>query len=145
MVMPKIIPMPLKDGDSLRKWQMDGDWYYTVRFPSGMEIEIFIRDGFIFDGASIPRLFRNIYSPTGYLLIAAILHDYQYQWGYMVIRIAGKLFTRTVSREYSDKMLRLVANIEHPSRKKATYVAYKFLRTGGWVAWNRHRRRDKEK
>ncbi len=137
MTMPKLVPLPLKDGDSLRKWKLIEDWYYEFD-----NIKILIKKGFVTDFASIPRMLRSLYSPTGYLLIAALVHDYCYQnGGYHEIFVEfPQTFFIQQDRRRADMFFRRIANIEHPSRKVKTEVAYKTLRVSGWVAWDRHRK-----
>lgn len=141
MVMPKLIPLPLKDGDSLRRWELLEDWEYQLD-----TIHIFIEKGFITDFASIPWGFRNLYDPTGYLLLAALIHDHLYQFGgyyELFASLPYELFFIHVDRRRSDLMFRRVANIEHPSRRTETIVAYRTLRVGGGSTWDKYRDAEK--
>lgn len=137
--MPQIVPMPMGDDDTDRRWKLIADWRYHLD-----DIKIFIPADFIFDGASIPKVFRAIYNPTGYLLIAALVHDYCYKCGfYLEIFIEGEpAFRVAVSRTKADLMFKRIGNIEYVNHKKKTWVAYKTLQAGGWVAWNAHRKND---
>lgn len=48
-------------------------------YLSGANERIEIPAGFMTDYASIPKIFRNIYEPSGPARFPAILHDYLYQ------------------------------------------------------------------
>jgi hypothetical protein len=134
--MPQIVPMPMGNG-TVRRWELIDDWQYKMD-----NITIFIRGGFVFDGASIPRVFTSIYNPTGYLLIAALIHDYCYKWGFYIEMLGDQLVTVSVSRTKADLMFKRIGNIEYPNHKGKTWVAYKALKMGGWVAWNGHRKNE---
>jgi len=87
-----------------------------------------IKAGFVTDLASVPRVFRWIFSVTGSYTGAAIIHDWLYY--------SGK-----ISRDKSD-LLFLCAM----ERAKVGFVTrwclYSAVRLGGWVAWNDHRKRE---
>lgn len=136
MKMPKLIPLRLKDGDSLRRWELLEDWEYQLD-----TIHIFIPKGFITDFASIPWGFRNLYDPTGYLLLSGLIHDFLYQHGGYHEIFAPEIsrYFIPVDRRRADLMFRRVANIEHPSRRNETIMAYRALRVGGGQAWDNHR------
>ena len=76
--MPKLTPLIIdtKDQPSFlrkmvvflacpRRWHLEEDWKYQLN----PETTLVIEKGFIFDGASVPRIFWAILSPTGLLLI----------------------------------------------------------------------------
>ncbi len=139
MTMPKIIPIAMEDNDTVRRWMLIEDWEYLLG-----TIRIFIPKGFVFDGASIPKLFTAVYAPTGYLFIAALVHDYCYKHaGYREIfeGLEGSFFI-AVDRRRADMIFRKIALVEYPNHQIKTWVAFKALRTGGWVAWDAHRRQD---
>jgi len=52
-----------------RKYKIAKEWEYRYN----QDIVFIIPAGFIFDGASVPRLFWPILSPTGLLLIQGLL------------------------------------------------------------------------
>jgi len=109
-----------------RRWQLVADWRYTSH-----DKDLIVHKGFIFDGASVPRLLWNVIPPTGYFLIAALVHDYGYKMG-------------TVNRHSWDDILYEVA-IETKVWRPAALLIWSMVRLFGWVAWNRHRRADRRK
>jgi len=56
------------------------DWVVELEF----NLKIIVPRGFETDGASVPRIFRNIMSPYGNLRYGAILHDFFYQHQYLL-------------------------------------------------------------
>ena len=59
--------------------------YWTVHEPVSYQsdvlgITITIPNGYVTDGASIPKLFWNIVSPVGPYFFSAVFHDYGYRW-----------------------------------------------------------------
>jgi len=48
---------------------------FRFRSPLGI---ITVPSGFVTDGASVPRIFWNIFSPFGSYFRAAVIHDYLY-------------------------------------------------------------------
>jgi len=100
--------------------------------------------GFIFDGASIPRFFRRIYEATGYLFLASIPHDHGYKNGFIQFCFPGELdFPVHFSRAEFDKNFKEMANDIYPEHRIKTWVAYRALQVGGWVAWRKHRKANK--
>jgi len=121
-----------------RHWRIMSDWYYTL--PNGVKVKI--PSGFIFDGASVPRFFRNLLSPTGILFLAAILHDYAYKYDKLVgVNADGTLFDYmpNAGRAFWDKIFKEVADATN-GMIYINKVAWFVLRVGGFVAWNRHRK-----
>jgi len=61
--------MPAATWSQRAKWELLQDY-------TSINGSITVPEGFITDGASIPRLARNFFSPTGRYFGAAIIHDY---------------------------------------------------------------------
>lgn len=89
------------------------------RFVGSRTIEV--SAGFITDGASVPRVFWNLFSPTGSYLGAAVIHDFLYA-------------TKPVSRKEADAIFleaMKAAGVGFVSR----WIVYSAVRAGGWAAW----------
>lgn len=96
--LPVLQPLPLKtQGSSFtkklyqlliaqRQWLVTQDWHY--RLPNNQRI--IIPKGFIFSGRSFPRLLWLFCSPTGLLLIPAILLDFSFKHDYLLCELNGK-------------------------------------------------------
>lgn len=134
--MPIVRPIRYKSGGNffskvwkwltyIRRWEVMEDWTYTL---SNAE-EIFIPKGFVMDGASIPKGFRNIVSPVGVLYIAAIAHDKKYA------------DPEGMTRKEVDELFLNVAN-ETNELKILNRSCYGLLRAFGWVAWRNWRKKD---
>ena len=57
------------------KWWKRASWQLLEDYVSA-NTEVVVPTGFITDGASIPFMFRWLFSPTGKYFGAAIVHDY---------------------------------------------------------------------
>ena len=140
--MPLMRPLPVKKRGERRRWEIMEDWRYDL---SG-EYEIYIIPrGFIFDGASIPRLFWNILSPTGYLFIAGLIHDYAYKYaGVWTIPTSDRKvpYFMSLSKSEADNIFRDVSDAVSMGESKMTWIAKKALDAFGFMAWNEHRRND---
>lgn len=88
--------------------------------------KITIPKGFIFDGASLPRVFYIIWTPMWTdTLIAALLHDYIYR-------------IQTMSRQEADELFNEVMIVTDVNTfKRINY--YLWVRIWGWVAWKNNK------
>lgn len=96
-----------------------------------------IPKNFVFDGASIPKYFSIWLSPTGVLLMGAIIHDYLYR--YAKLLKADKKSTENISLKKADEIFRDI-NIEINGFYVLNYIAYFGLRIGGWWSWRKQRK-----
>ncbi len=120
----------------------DGKYRLKATYALGYRDVVFkIRQGFIHDGASVPRLVWTISGlrPDGLLRAAALIHDALYQncgqlpLGWM---LPNRPFTRAESDTAFREIMKL-AGVGWWKRK----VAYAGVRAGGWASWRKHRRR----
>jgi hypothetical protein len=144
--MPMMRPLPMQDGE-LRRWLILEDWIWIN--PNDRFESYGVKKGFIFDGASIPRLFRNILSPTGYLFLAGLIHDHLYQhkfvWTLPVYEGGqGKYwFKHSIdTKDQADEIFRSVANTMSPGNKCLTGISKFALWIGGGFAWNECREKE---
>ena len=91
----------------------------------GIDYDITVPKGFIFDGASIPRFFwRVIGGPFGPYVDAAVVHDYIY----------AEAFDRYTKQEADSIFLRIMELLGIKAwRRKAMYRAVKWFGKGGWT------------
>lgn len=131
----------MADGDAHRRWIILEDWYLNCE-PLG--IVFFIPKGFIFNGASVPRVFSNIFPATGYLFLAALIHDYLYgNAGYMYMRKDHKCaLTQNATKAQSDQIFKDIANWLYKNHWFKTKVATAALKVGGQGAWDDCRKLD---
>lgn len=122
----------------IRKWKVVEDWRYTLK--DGTEVIIRKEDNFVFDGASIPKPFWFLLSPTGLLLIPGLLHDYAYKHDRLVRYNEGEevnYYNLGVGRRFWDRMFRDEAIIVNDFRI-INYIAWIALWLFGFLAWWSH-------
>lgn len=127
---------------TIRKWRVMENYDYTLK--DGTVVRILA--GFVFDGASIPRIFWAFLSPTGLLLIPGLLHDYAYKMNFIwSLTNEGDLIPYKINagQKYWDQMFRDEA-IRVNGFKTINYCAWVALRMFGWIAWNKHRRHERD-
>lgn len=106
------------------------DFYY--RCPK-TQIETLSKKGFIIDGMTIARILWSIlgapFSPTN--IGPAFTHDNPYRFGV-------DMYGNSISRKNADIIIEQALKMNNVNWlvRKAVYSG---LRTGGWVAWNKHR------
>jgi len=114
-----------------RDWEIVEDWFFKID-----ETLYVIPKGTVVDGASIPKYFWAWISPTGILLIPAIVHDYLYSNRRLML--ADRSMTAEMTQKECDKMFRDIA-IDVNGLKFVNQIAYWALRLFGWFAWNSKR------
>jgi len=111
------IPILIQDQEDPCCWLLKESFFYW----EGEELEE-IPAGFVFDFASIPRLFWNIVSPTELGDTAPLKHDWKYR------NIGGNRaeVDRTFLRDMASDNIK-------PWKRNAAYF---FVRLFGWRSWN---------
>jgi len=145
--MPILRPIPVRKRRERRRYELMEDWECDLL---GRGFTFIIPKGFIFDGASIPRLFWNMLSPSGYLFLAGLFHDFPYKYGFVYIYSAVESFDGDnrriikcwLNQKESDYRFEAMADKICMGAKFFTAVAYKSLRAFGFIAWNKHRKKD---
>ena len=115
----------------IRKWEVMEDYIFPFE-----KMDLLIPKGFIFDGASIPRVFWSVLSPTGLLLIPGLFHDYGYRYDYLWVTSQGnkrKCFEGS-GKGFWDRMFLKIGQ-EVNGMYFANGVAWLALKVGGWGAW----------
>ena len=147
--MPHIKPLPIKTKGkgfwkaivmwllSTRNWELTQVCKYDIDGT-----EYVMPKGVTFDGASIPKFLRTLFSPVGVLLIGGLVHDYMYKYTHCK-PVSAKGALLVVDQKRADQIFRDI-NIVVNGFYTMNYLAYWSLRIGGFVAWNGHRKRDKK-
>ena len=123
-----------------RKWKFDEDYVIYYRKQNKY---IYIPKTFVIDGASVPKIFYNIYNPVGILLLGALPHDFGYKYnGLLVLDInTTQLHLEVYSKDELDKIFEEI-NIQFNNLPHITYYASLTLKLFGFFAWNNHRKTD---
>jgi len=119
-----------------RRWQLNEDFVFKInnRWCS-------INAGFEFDGASVPRPFWPILSPTGILLIGGLIHDYGYKYRDIPFANGNGSIYNNKKRKTYDKLMLDISNQVNGINHINSFV-YNILRAFGWIAWNKHRKNE---
>jgi len=148
--MPKLQPVPIPTKDIrwfnaviawmfvIRKWVLVEEYRITI---PGLGTFV-IPPGFIFDGASIPKIFWALLSPTGLLLIPGLLHDYGYKYNALwVMENGGLVLKENLGRTFVDDLFYETGNYVN-GLKPINWIATQAIKRMGWIAWNKHRRKN---
>ena len=117
----------------VRTWEVADDWAFKINGQWYI-----IPQGFVFDGASIPKFLHTWLSPTGVLLMGGLVHDYAYKYA-TLLKSGQKKTMGTITQKKADEIFRDI-NIEQNGFHLLNKLAYWALRIGGFVAWNKHRK-----
>jgi hypothetical protein len=118
--------MPHVQGVEDSVYRLTRDWRVRGRLDDGRAYEIEIREGFEFDGCSIPRaLWRLCGHPCEVPRVAAALaHDFLYR-------------SHICERDMADAIFRQIC-ADVGIGKIRRNIEYATLRVAGFVAWNGH-------
>lgn len=143
--MPKLAPLPLRTkglspwgklralATENRRWILLEDWLFKL--PNGKIIVI--PEGFILDGASVPKPLWFLLSPIGILLIPAIIHDYAYAYDYLWLA-NGEKYQEGAGQAFWDELFKRVS-YEVNGMVVVDTLAYYALRAFGCFAWSNAR------
>jgi hypothetical protein len=140
--MPTLQPLPVTKRGERRRWLVKEDWECEIL---GEYQRYVVPAGFIFDGASIPRLFWNILSPTGYLFIAGLIHDFIYKYAFIFTYTwypdnrENRIYRQMLSQKEADSLFENLAEKICMGASFFTKSATLSLRLAGFMAWNEHR------
>jgi len=122
---------------SSRKWEVVDDYHFYIPW---LLINVKIPKGFVFDGASIPKLFWPLLSPTGLLFIPGLFHDFGYKYNKWIDENDRDICVGAGQKFFDDQFRRLGVYInDMPILDKVAFVA---LRGFGFIAWNNHRKEE---
>ena len=149
--MPLLRPVPIatvKQKDPLnkllafifciRKWRVEEAFVYQYKGK-----RYAIHAGFIFDGASIPKLLWALVSPSGLLLIPGLIHDYGYRYNgiYVIDDYGNAVWDESLSTQQEwDQLFRDIGN-EVNQMPVLNALAEMGLWLGGFKAWDTWRDR----
>ena len=123
------VPMPfVTPGVVAGEWRLTRTYYFAGVLPDGRAFEIWINEGFTFDGASIPRsLWRVCGTPMEIPRIAAaLIHDWLYR---------AQVCDRALADEIFNSVCKTVG-----MESWRTGPEWAALRAFGRSAWNENRK-----
>ena len=152
--MPAMSPVPINTKNliwytalwswlfSFRKWEILEDWYLSVDWA---DVYYLIPKGFVFDGASIPRILWMVFSPVGILFIPGLLHDFVYRYGVILVlpKKEGIPVPLEYTRSESDAFFKKIAIMVN-GFKYLNWLPYMALVFCGWPTWHSHRKNNKD-
>lgn len=115
-----------------RKWEVAKDYFLYVQY---LHIDLKIPAGFIFDGASVPRVFWLFLHPLGILLIPSLFHDYAYRYKCLASRNAEGIYKK--DRMFFDEMF-LKISYQVNGIYTPDFIAWYLLRLFGWWSYRQH-------
>lgn len=99
---------------------------------------IYVRKGFLTDGASVPRPFSAFVHRLGRHGKAAILHDWLYTWPEWVETYDEYIDGARDARHAADLVFwEAMQTLKVP--KHRAFIIYYAVRLFGWIAWRRSR------
>lgn len=127
---------------SMRLWRLREDWIFYCEY---LKCWAKIPAGFVFDGASVPKVFHSIINSTDSLFYGAIVHDMVYRCDQLII-CTDEDYGRwavadNVSKETADILLKEVS-IQADGVQIPVHIAYAVIVPTGIFAWNRARKRN---
>ncbi len=128
----KRFPLPLIDedisepGDEKATFRLNKPFVYVA--SNGQEIVI--PEGFIYDGASVPKILWSVVSPVGEVKKPALVHDWFYS-----VQVSG--------RRYADDMIKESMRA-YGVHKGKILLWWTILRLFGGFAWKENKRLSPE-
>jgi hypothetical protein len=127
---------------SMRHWIIREDWIFYCDY---LKCWIKIPKGFIFDGASVPKILHSIINSTDALFYGAICHDWIYRTDQLIICSDDDFGMWCIADnigKYKADMLLKEVSIQIDDVKFPVIGSYYALRVFGVFAWNRARNRN---
>lgn len=147
--MPHLQPIPIKTKGnnfitkiviwlfSSRKWKLIKNWVFTWE-----GVDYLIPRGFIFDGASVPRIFWFILSPVGLLLIQGLIHDFGFKYNCLRLNTRKKTLVFEDAGQLFFDNLFFKVGCEINGLPIINGIPWFMLRLFGHSAWNKHRKNE---
>lgn len=153
IVMPIMRPLPLPIPEPVKWWNLWGK-FKNMRVRSkprsweimeDYELSVPWRDkpiccpkGFIFDGASVPRVLWPFISPTGVMFLAGLFHDVGYRYDCWFDKDYNQIEVGVGQAWFDDQFERIGTYVNDASVIPNT--AWAGLRIGGYPAWRKRRK-----
>jgi len=128
----------LKFGMYRRKFEIMEDYILWIPWEASY---LFIPKGFIFDGASVPKILNGLYSPTGVLLGGAGPHDFGYRYKALLFVnvITGDLYIDNRTKAELDNTFQSLCERES-GMVIASGAATLMLSICGFIGWRQNKK-----
>lgn len=123
-----------------RHWQLVEDWIIYVDF---FKCWVKIPAGFVFDGASVPKIFNSIVNSTDALFYGSIIHDFIYRFAQLIICTDddfGRWCLAPIKDKHMADSAMLHLSIQAEGIKTPSQLAYFILKYLGCFAWRKSRK-----
>lgn len=144
-----MIEQPLITPINEKQYILEQDYTAKWTTKKGDTVGVTIQAGFVYDGASVPRVFWSLVGihPDGLMRAASLVHDYLYVYkgnppmlkdGYGAFIEGAKgikhgAILRMSRKQVDDLFLRMLKDSGLSwSKRNAAYLG---VRAGGWVYW----------
>lgn len=118
-----------------RSWEIMEDYLLTVPW---YDIPLCVPAGFIFDGASVPRVLWPFMSPTGIMFLAGLYHDLGYRYNCWFDENYNQIEVEA-GRSFFDSEFEKIGTYVNDATVTPN-VAWAGLKVGGMFAWNKRRK-----
>lgn len=122
----KIEPMPVNGLFDKRYFRLYEDFKINIIYDND-KIAVIIPKGFVFNGASVPRLLRYFTQSVGILLEYSLVHNYMYEYG--LLKLENKKVLPISTRKLADQIFR--DSIEKTIGKFTVNIIYYGIRILG--------------
>jgi len=127
---------------SMRHWRIREDWIFYCDY---LKLWVKIPNGFVFDGASVPKALHSLINSTDSLFYGSIIHDFCYRTTQLFVctdaDYGNWTIMENISKITADELLKEVS-IQADDIKFPVIASYWVLRAVGCFAWNRARERN---
>jgi hypothetical protein len=135
-----------------KMYRLREDYVYHWE-QEGIPHRITVKKGFEYDGASVPRIVWTLggLRPDGLIRAAALVHDYIYRHAGIMPPSTCEFKNKETDkweddgcvwdRKRCDRLFRRMMQ-QASSSKTKVWLAYKFVRSFGWIAWNRYSKKN---
>lgn len=125
-----------------RHFRFNKEWIVWVEY---LQIWVKIPEGFVFDGASVPKAFHSFINSIDAMFYGSILHDFIYRTDQLIfcdddhfgdwilLEDIGKVKADNILFQFSKQMEGIVL---------PNAVGYGVLAVLGWIAWGKARYKD---
>lgn len=125
-----------------RNWMIIEDW---VVWSDYLQLWVKIPKGFIFDGASVPKMFQSVVNSVDALFYGSILHDFIYRFDQLIVCYddnQGEWFLQEKMGRKAADMIMKELSIQLEGVHLPANIGFIVLSPVGHFAWNKWRKKN---